>query len=306
MRSLTLVIALSTVGLACSSDSPTELLPASYIDKLRILAIKAEPPEAAPGENVILSALVADPWTGIRRVGYLWVQCDPSTEGALGNACAQQDTLRSLNPRELPEGVRVFPLFIDFAFYRAPFNSLDGLDVDSIERHRGLTATILLVAWEGGNLEDLQDPDVMRQSQMAIKRIRIVDPQQTPNENPRLASLTLNGAPFDGLDIPEVKAGSTIELSATSTEESVQAFTRILPDGSIEEQVEQNVFSWYTRGGRFTQGLSYSSRTQSGDPIGLELPELETLPNDMLDVWVVLRDARGGTDWAKRRLKLVE
>lgn len=304
MRHLTLAIALATVGLGCSNEPEVELKPASYIDKLRILAIKAEPPEAAPGENIILSTLVADPYGSVRRVGYLWVQCDPSTEGTFGNACAQQDTLRTLNPNELPEGVRIFPLFFDFAFYRAPFGVLNELDVDSIERRRGLTATILLVAWEGGNLEDLQNPEVMRQ--MAIKRIRIADPQQTPNRNPEISSLTLNGQPFDAFDVPKIKAGSTIELSATSTEESVQTFTRLLPDGSTEEQVEQNVFSWYTRGGRFTQGLSYSSRTDSGDPIGLELPELETLPNDIVDVWVVLRDARGGTDWAKRRLQLIE
>lgn len=304
MRQLALVVIVATVAFACGSERETELKPASYIDKLRILAIKAEPPEAAPGENVALSALIADPYAGIRRVGHLWVQCDPSTGGALGNACAQQNTLRSFNPDDLPEGVRIFPLFFDFAFYRAPFGALDELEVDSIERRRGLTATILLVAWEGGSLEELDSPLVTRQ--MAIKRVRIADPQEVANENPQISSLTLDGEPFDAFDIPQVKAGSTIELAASSTPESVQTFVRVLPDGSTEKQVEQNVFSWYTRGGRFTQGLSYSSRTESGDPIGLELPEVGTLPNDVLEIWVVLRDARGGTDWAKRRLRLVE
>lgn len=305
MRHKLLAITLASAAIACASDAADELKPASYIDKLRILAIKAEPPEATPGQFISLSALIADPYAGIRRVGFLWVMCDPSTEGEFGNACAQQDMLRSLDPNELPEGVRVFPpLFGQNAFYSAPWGILDELDVDSIERRRGLTATVLLVAWEGGRLEDLQEPDIMRQ--MAIKRIRVADPQETPNRNPELSAITLNGEPFDERDIPKVKAGSTIELAASSTEESVQVFSRVMPDGSTVEELEQNVFSWYTRGGRFTQGLSYSSRTESGDSIGLELPALETLPSDIVDIWVVLRDARGGTDWAKRRLQLIE
>lgn len=300
MRRLLFVLLLAASG-ACSDKEEVVLQPASLVDKLRVLAIKAEPPEAAPGQMVSLTALVADPLEKLRNTGHLWVMCDPSVDGEFGNACAQTDTLRSFDIEELPPGVNVFPLFFNFAFYRAPWGLLDQLEEE--ERRRGMTATVLLVAWEGGTQEHLQDPSVLKQ--LAIKRIRIADPQEEPNRNPVLQSVTLDGQPFEESDAPQVRAGTTITLSASSTEDSVQVFERVLPDGSVVEQSEQNVFSWYTTGGRFTQGLEYSSRTESGKPIGLELPALGTLPDDRLDVWVVLRDARGGTDWARRTLQLV-
>lgn len=300
MRRLVFLLAL-TASSACSDKEAVVLQPASLVDKLRVLAIKAEPPEAAPGEIISLTALVADPLENRRNTGHLWVMCDPSVEGELGNACAQQDTLRSFDLEALPEGVNIFPLFFNFAFYRAPWGILDQLEEE--ERRRGMTATVLLVAWEGGSQEQLQDPSILKQ--LAIKRIRIAEPQETPNRNPVLEAVTIDGQPFGETDEPRVKAGGTITLSASSTEDSVEVFERVLPDGTVVEQSEQNVFSWYTRGGRFTQGLEYSSRTESGDPIGLELPELGTQPDDRLHIWVVLRDARGGTDWAKRTLQLV-
>lgn len=300
MRRLVFLLALTMSG-ACSDKEAVVLQPASFVDKLRVLAIKAEPPEAAPGEIISLTALVADPLENRRNTGHLWVMCDPSVEGELGNACAQQDTLRSFDLEALPEGVNIFPLFFNFAFYRAPWGILDQLEEE--ERRRGMTATVLLVAWEGGSQEQLQDPSILKQ--LAIKRIRIADPQEAPNRNPVLEAVTINGQPFGETDEPRVKAGGTITLSASSTEDSVEVFERVLPDGTVVEQSEQNVFSWYTRGGRFTQGLEYSSRTESGAPIGLELPELGTQPDDRLHIWVVLRDARGGTDWARRTLQLV-
>src|SRR5690606_33453129 len=117
MRRLVFLLALA-VSAACSDKEEVVLHPASLVDKLRVLAIKAEPPEAAPGQMVSLTALVADPLESIRNTGHLWVMCDPSVDGELGNACAQTDTLRSFDIEALPEGVNVFPLFFNFAFYQ--------------------------------------------------------------------------------------------------------------------------------------------------------------------------------------------
>ena len=59
MRALPTVAAtlsLLTVG-ACSNDLPA----ASFIDKLRVLAVRAEPPEVAPGETTALDLLAVEP-----------------------------------------------------------------------------------------------------------------------------------------------------------------------------------------------------------------------------------------------------
>ena len=70
--------ALIVVAAGCSNDLPT----ASHIDKLRVLAVKAEPPEVVPGAPSSLSALVVEPLlpqldasVANPTVSYLWLAC---------------------------------------------------------------------------------------------------------------------------------------------------------------------------------------------------------------------------------------
>ena len=48
-----------TVLMGCGPDLPQP----SKVDSLRVIAMRAEPPEAAPGDTVVLDALVVD-WHG--------------------------------------------------------------------------------------------------------------------------------------------------------------------------------------------------------------------------------------------------
>src|SRR5438132_1286666 len=49
------------VLLAFVACAPKDFTPASFVDTLRVLAVRADKPFAAPGENVQLTALVVDP-----------------------------------------------------------------------------------------------------------------------------------------------------------------------------------------------------------------------------------------------------
>ena len=64
---------------------PSELSSSWYIDRLRVLAVRADPPEALPGEEVTFEALVVHPAdkTGVR----VWLACPPDDAGGIGFGC---------------------------------------------------------------------------------------------------------------------------------------------------------------------------------------------------------------------------
>ncbi|MDI7267092.1 MAG: hypothetical protein QME96_03750 [Myxococcota bacterium] len=53
----------------------TELPPQSLVDGFRILAVRSDPPHAAPGERVRVEALIADPGGEGRSVVRAWIAC---------------------------------------------------------------------------------------------------------------------------------------------------------------------------------------------------------------------------------------
>jgi len=73
----------------CGNDLPVS----SSIDKLRVLAMRAEPPEAAPGEAVALDALVVEPplqqldGGAPQPVSWLWLACAIAPGSTSGVPC---------------------------------------------------------------------------------------------------------------------------------------------------------------------------------------------------------------------------
>lgn len=92
MRNHTLLqttAALFAMGMlaGCLDDLPD----VGKVDKLRVLAVVADPPEAGPGDEVTLSALVVDPEG--REISYKWAAClAPEQETGFG---ASPDTATS-------------------------------------------------------------------------------------------------------------------------------------------------------------------------------------------------------------------
>jgi hypothetical protein len=66
--------------------------PAAYLNGLRVLAVDAEPPEAAPGESGQLTALVFD--SGSRPITLEWALCKlaPATTDVVNPDCITMDT----------------------------------------------------------------------------------------------------------------------------------------------------------------------------------------------------------------------
>lgn len=301
-------LAIALAALAACGDDAEPFPPGSYLDDVRVLGIRAEPPDVAPGQRTRLSALVYDPGQGSRDLTYLWVVCDPDPHATSGSACV--DLQSSRDPAAFltdpPEGVRVFsPLLGLFDFpidYTPPARLFEGLPENDPARVAGLTATVMLVIVEGSVIDgsawrNLEDPDL--RPLITLKRIRVADPGPDLNRNPRIETLRVNGVETADAEIVTVRAGENVELSALAADGSQQTFTRRLPDGGQVTEQEPLVYSWFTTDGRFDRGGDASSRTNGALPIRLQVPDLLRTP--YVDVYAVLRDARGGIDWKRRR-----
>lgn len=83
---------------ACGED----FAPYTLVDKLRVLGVRAEPPMLRPGERASLKALVVDPRDRSRKVGVIWIACDPDPLSLESVRCARFETLQ--RPEEFLAG----------------------------------------------------------------------------------------------------------------------------------------------------------------------------------------------------------
>jgi hypothetical protein len=290
---------------ACRTEE-VEFTPSSRIEKLRILGIKASPAAVLAGDRTFLESLVVNPLAGIQPLSYLWVICDPDPTGSGASFCGARDTTRDLSSLfadggELPPGVTVVPIG-ESVYYRSPRGAFDQISADSPLRTQGLEATVLLVAYTGLTPTDLQDESVVRE--IALKRIRIFPKGVEKNKNPEIAEVLVNGEPFGEGEAPAFAPGTVLELSARATPSSLESYARPLPDGTELQEDETMVFSWYGTAGNFDQLQKQGARTEDGAPMRFTVPAFDDTPGGAIDLFVVLRDTRGGIDWARRTLKV--
>jgi hypothetical protein len=294
--------------LAACSEEEEPFAPASYIDKLRILAIKATPPDAIPGEQVRLESLVVDPLSGARPLSFVWLICDPDPTGLGSNLCAAQDTSRGLDgivgeDGSLPDGVTLRP-FGDAAWYQTPRNVFDDVPPESPLRQYGTQATVLFVAYNGRFPQELQSADTNKE--LALKRLRVVAKGAKRNRNPVIVSATVNGEAVTENDAPVLEPGSVVKLAAKAKDGSAEDYERPLPDGTTLTVTEKLVFSWFTNAGSLDGLTRQAARTPDGGEIDFTVPTYDQSVGGYADLYVVLRDPRGGIDWARRRIRVRE
>lgn len=292
---------LAALALLCACHPPeVEFAPASALVATRVLAVRAEPPDLVPGGAAELSALVYVPQDA-PALTFVWVLCDPHPTGLVGTACTQQDTMRDFSKilaGEVP-GVRVS--MAARPTYQAPADAIDRLPAGSLGRERGVNATALLVVFEvplseiGSGAQPVE---------MVVKSLRIVPDGLSPNTNPVVAEVRLGGEALSGEGAPRVTGGAEVAVSAAASAESEETFVRFLPDGTRAEEKEQMVFSWFATGGHFDSLTGRGTRTIGREPALFTLPTAAEVPTGFMDVYVVLRDGRGGTDWAVRTLRV--
>lgn len=331
MRSLLVAVAavaLWLAGGACSSELPA----ASFIDKLRVLAVRASKPEVAPGETTALDALAVEPLVpqldgdAPRPLTAVWLACALPSGTLTVEPCGVSGGLSAggtLAPPYCKDDPHA-PLCIigtDLsASYTPPADALGGaastqilLTVAVADTDAGAIGCLLDIANNDGRPTD---PD---HCVVSLKRLAISDPAQragAANVNPTLAdfyAVSPGGAmePLDGGDNgwlpaagPDLAAWDIIAHRADDAAE-------LKPDGTYEALT----VSWFTTAGHLDGGRSLYLPPGCSEPsaCATELPETgadttwyaptsdEAAPtvdaSGLVRFWAVLRDDRGGVGW---------
>ena len=279
--------------------------PASFIDtgcqeadcKVRVLAVRADPPEVRPGESAVLTALVLD--TAGQPLDGHWWSCFTAAAQGSGSPTSADCLAPPPQPFLTPIG--------------------DGLSTTLVmppvtPRDLGLPD------FTGGFYLPVRAHfSAGARSIDAIYRVRL-GLGLLPNHNPRLAGLFAVPEAPDGGDRPvlvpltdayppEVKRGGTITLRASFFEGSAEPEPIAEGDPrmpTISTKPEALRVNWYATAGSFSEEVTDEGRPDTVWKADKRLPTPDRIGPDgfIVDVYMVGRDERGGTDWAHRTLRL--
>ncbi len=261
------------------------------VDGVRLLAVRAEPPEAVPGQLVTFEALLADPdGEGLSSV---WIACPPDEAGGFG--CAVDLSAidpETFDPEQAEElGIIGFEPGFPPSYTPEP-ELLDGLDETA--RQEGVYVTVQVAAFPASAIEN---PDAFNYNEVEVgyKRL-VVSEAATPNHNPEIANFLVDGVPVPPGATAHVDSKQLYQLGVQLTAESIEEYEFLTSDGDIEMRVEEPYVSWYCAGGTLAEAFTLYPYTEA-DWTSPEEPGETTC-------WAVVRDRRGGMNWAVQALTI--
>lgn len=328
---LILVAAAALCG-ACSNDLPA----ASFIDKLRLLAVRAEPPEVAPGQSTTLDALAVEPLVTQLDGGmpqpltYVWLACPLPSGIASPTPCGVgSDFGTPPMCKDQPSAALCIIGTDATASYTPDAGLLAGaastqllVTVAVANTNAGAVGCLLDIASNGG-LPAHPDHCVV-----ALKRLAVSDPAQRTaavNHNPTLADFTATspGGFKEALD-----DGNGAWLYARGADKAAWDIIAHRSDDAAEQKgdgtYEQLTVSWFTTAGHLDGGRSIYLPPGCTDPAACatKLPETGAgttwyAPtaqqaasvvdaSGVVDFWAVIRDDRGGVGWRAGSLTLAQ
>ena len=268
-------------------DRPRDLSAESFVDRTRILAIRAEPPELSPGEQADISALLIDPNDEIENT--LWVAC--SEEDATSFGCAIDFTgidFTSSSPEELEEaGVIGFEPFLSPQF-TAPEDALENLP--EAERAEGTSSLVQAFAFP--TMDGVSESFDFNTIESAFKRI-VISEAATPNNNPIIETWTIDGIPVSTSEPVRVAPGASIEVGIVLDEATIESYTYLNSEGDIEQRTEEPYARWYTSGGSIDEEVTLYPYLDAS----VRTPETVGTEGTW---WTVVRDRRGGIAWVSQ------
>jgi hypothetical protein len=268
----------------------------SLVTSTRILAIRADPAEAVPGTRVTFTALVASPGGTVSNADIDWSFCTapkPVTEdNVVSNACLGSSsslvaagtgpTTTAATPGD---GCSVFGPDVSSAGLR-PYDpdNTGGYDQPLRAALAGADIAIELARIHC----DLANAGMAAATAFAAA-YRL-------NQNPELLPITatVGGAPVALSALP---AGSRVTFEASWPAASAETFAYFDPlSQTIQSQRESMQVAWYSSGG----SLDTESTGRASDDVATVSDnqwDAPALPATVY-LWVVLRDSRGGVDFA--------
>jgi hypothetical protein len=267
----------------------------SLVTSPRILAVRADPAEAKPGTKVAFTALVAGPQGTVTSPALTWDFCTapkPITEdNVVSNACLDASSLVAAGVG--PTTTAATP--------KKGCSLFGPDDTTAGARPRDPDAT-------GGYYQPLRAELSGAGTAFELARIQcdlsMADPQAAmqfaaayeANRNPTLSPLTatLNG---DSIALDAIPTGAHVTLRASWPSSSAETFAYFDPGSqTVTKQRESMQVAWYSTGGVLD---TESTGRASTDPATTS-DDGWTAPGQAgtIWLWVILRDSRGGVDFA--------
>ena len=299
MRAALVALCLAACAPVVDDDSARVAAP-------RVIAARAEPAEAAPGERVRVSALVAAP-PGVGAASPAWALC--LVRPALASASPVSDLCREDNPaavRPLGDGDAVELTLPTDACARFGPDPPVGQQSNARPADPDLTGGYALPL-----RVRLRDGDAFAAVRLrcnlggATREVAAEFRERSrPNENPALTVSRVRGAVVEPVtDALRVARGERVTLRAswpTCAEDvscaGAETYLRFDPETrGLLRQREAMRASWFASAGRFDVPRTGRAR----DDRGTDTDNVWTAPEAAGEValWVVLRDERGGAVW---------
>jgi hypothetical protein len=255
---------------------------AAFVDGLRLLGARSEPPQAAPGEAATLTAWAVDPTGHAIDVGWSACNAPPlSGSGELNPICITADGGAPLEP--LGDGA-VLGVVV-------PAYDVSALGPPDITGGVYLPLRIHL--------------DTSVATLDGLYRLRAPDGQPR-NHNPTLSGVFVvtdadaaagGRTALDEATPLVVHAGDTLTLAASFTADSVETYSVTLPGSTPRSTTESLSVVWYSTAGRLRDETTGADVAQQ-----LRLTHDVPAAGSIIDLWVVGQDERGGADFAHRTL----
>ena len=266
------------LAFAAGGCEPDEELPRTFIDGPRVLAIKAEPPAVPPGGSTVVTALIVG--TGGETPTVSWARCrlPPRPGEAINPDCV--DTAQAATLEPIGDGATITTTMPDDVTASA---------LGQPDASGGVYLTLVARVTVAG------------ETLVATYRLRFQAPGDVNvNQNPVLTGLLLVDAggvatPIDAAAPSTVEAGDRLTLQVAVADASVQTYPPPLGGVGVAEVLRT---SWFSTAGTFTE-------ERSEGPAAMTVLELNTLlppAGSAIDLYAVIRDDRGGTDYVHRTL----
>jgi hypothetical protein len=330
-----LAAAVAALALSSAACEPDLGAPISVIGGPRILAVRGTPAEAKEGAQVTYDLLAVDVNGTIAAPAATWTVCTaprpPSENSAVATACfgladtaGPSPTFQAPVTAADPNDPMTIGACSIFGPLRPP------LDPNARPRDPDITGGFYepvratLLSPNGGapllgfDLERIQCRLANAPSDVANQFNNPYDPVMnpngyTPNGNPSLAQLTwsVGGAAASVLSpiaagmpapaAPAIAPGQHVSLEASWSTESVETFSVYsVQTGSLSPQREAMRVSWFATAGELEHDVS--GRAADDAALTADNDWVAPATAGPVRLWLVLRDTRGGVDFAEYEL----
>ena len=275
--------------------------PGSRVTDLRVLAVRADAPYAAPGAAVHLEALVVNP--SERELTWGWGLCvNPASSTAPG-CLAGLDASTVVIERSRST--------FDFALPDDVVTSVP----TAARAHAAVGAVVVAcpgdLSQQGGSLPfrciDAATGRALGTDAFVVGVKRVFARMTDKNDNPVIARVKWDGADWTPSDVKEVvpcdESGNdygacsadeqhviTIDVAEASTEFGIDSF-----GASFREQV---VVQYYASEGIFEHDVRLASDAATG------WTARSAAAGRTVQMWFVVRDDRGGVAWVERQVRV--